>query len=77
MLLAKQKKIIMSINDLPTQYIKTSDGYIGVILGETKTQIIVSMPWNVHHTTRFMKNSRRQVGTPNRTFDYIESLSEV
>jgi hypothetical protein len=68
-----------SINELPTQYIKTSDGHIGVIMGETKTQIIANMPWNArtHHTTRFMKGSHRQVGSPSRSFDYVASLSEV
>jgi hypothetical protein len=69
----------MTINELPTQYITTSDGHVGVIIGETKTQIITNMPWDSRptHRTRFMKNSHRQVGTPNRSFDYVGSLSEV
>jgi len=62
------------INELPTQYIKTNDGHIGVITGETKTQIIVEMKWG---STRFMKDSHRQVGTPTRSFDYVDSFSEV
>jgi len=67
----------MNINDLPTQYIKTSDGHIGVIIRETATQIIASMPWNGNGGTRFMKNSHRQVGSPRRSFDYVESLGDV
>lgn len=72
-------KQIITVNDLPTQYIKTSDGYVGVIVGETKTQIIANMPWDSRpsHTTRFMKDSRRQVGAPTRSFYYVASLGEV
>ena len=68
----------MSINNLETQYIKTCDGHVGVIIGETKTQIIAIMPWDtIKGETRFMKDSHRQVGTKARSFDYVQSFSEV
>jgi hypothetical protein len=66
------------INHLGTLYIKTSDGLVGVIVGETKTQILVNMEWDSNKSyTRFMKDSHRQVGTPTRTFSYVHSLKDV
>ena len=68
----------MTINDLPTQYIKTCDGHVGVIVRETKTQIVTVMPWGRGDgVTKFMKDSHRQVGSPMRSFDYVSSISEV
>ena len=63
------------INNLPTQYIITSDGHVGVITGHTKTQIIACLPWRSN--VRFMKDSHRQVGTPSRYFAYVNSLSDL
>jgi hypothetical protein len=65
----------MDINTLPTQYIKTNDGHIGVIVGQTKTQIIACLPWSSR--VRFMKASHRQVGTPTRTFTCIWDINTI
>ena len=64
-----------NINDLPTQYIITDDNYVGVIIGQTKTQIIVCLPWKSE--VKFMKVSKRQVGTPKRTFRYVRNTNEL
>ena len=68
----------MTINELRTQYVKTCDGHVGVIVRETKTQIVTVMPWDRGNgVTKFMKDSHRQVGTPTRSFAYVSSISEV
>jgi len=64
----------MDINELPTQYIRTDDGIIGVITGQTKTQIIACLPFG---EVRFMKSSHRQVGTPSRTFTCVWDLNSI
>ena len=64
-----------NINNLPTQYIITDDNHVGVITGQTKTQIIVCMPWSSE--VRFMKVSKRQRNTPNRTFRYVRNINEL
>ncbi len=65
----------MDINDLPTQFIRTSDGIIGVIVGQTEKQIIACLPWS--SSVRFMKGSHRQVGTPSRTFTFVWDMNTV
>jgi len=64
----------MDINDLPTQYLRTDDGLIGVIVGQTKTQIIAYLPFG---KVRFMKGSYRQVGTPSRTFTCVQNIGSI
>ena len=63
------------INNLPTQYIITNDNKVGVIIGQTKTQIIACMPWK--NEVRFMKASGRQVGTPSRDFRFVYNINDL
>lgn len=68
----------MNVNNLPTQYIITSDNRVGVIRGQTETQIITEVDFGkfcLH--LRFMKVSKRQVGTPSRSFRCVQNFSEL
>ena len=67
------------------EYILTSDGHIGIVVGESKTQIHCTMDWmdslcvdrkgnRVVRTISFMRMSGRQVGTPSRSFNWHPEL---
>jgi len=61
-----------------TLYIKTSDGRIGVVTGETRCFVDSCCEFSHSDGTpftlslRFSKRTRRQVGTPNRTFEPLQ-----
>jgi len=73
----------LDINNVPTTcYVIVSDDIygerVGVITGQTKTQITVCVDMGKHcMDVKFMKASKRQVGTPSRGFRYVYSLGEI
>ena len=54
------------------EYIKTSDGYWGIVTGETKAFIDCAVDFeDFVLTLRFSKRTQRQYNTPNRRFYFV------